>query len=94
MVTIIAIGDVLVMGVPCDLSVELGIDLKRHAEVRGYRPLVVGFANDYIGYCLPEHLYWTGTYEASLAFNGPAAGAMLVDTLKQMIDALRVKSEQ
>jgi len=87
--TVIRVGNVLMMGLPCDVSAELGLELKRSAREAGYRPLLVGFANDYIGYCLPEHLYWTDTYEASMAFNGPTTGPMLVETLKQMIDAVR-----
>ncbi len=86
--TVIAIGPVLLMGVPCDFSAELGLTLKSYAREKGFRPLVVGFANDYIGYCLPERWYRTQAYEAMLAFNGPRTGELLVETLKQMIDQL------
>jgi len=88
MVTVIAIGPVMILGFPCDMSTELGLELKSHATRRGYQPFLVGFANDYIGYCLPERLYWTDSYEASLAFNGPKAGEVLVEELKRMIDQL------
>ena len=80
----------LLIGVPCDLSAELGLELKRHARERGYQPLIVGFANDYIGYCLPRRLYETDSYEASLAFNGPDTGERLVSELQCMMDALPV----
>ncbi len=75
-------------GLPCDVSAELGLDLKQHARRAGYQPVVVGFANDYIGYCLPERLYRTRSYEAAMAFNGPKTGDMLVEELKQMLDQL------
>jgi hypothetical protein len=83
--TLIALGRVLVLGIPCDLSAELGLELKAHARTLGYAPVLVGFANDYIGYCLPQRLYWTDSYEASLAFNGPTTGEKLVEALKQMM---------
>ena len=85
---VVAIGTILFMGAPCDLSAELGLELKRAARERGYQPVVVGFANDYIGYCLPEHLYRTPSYEASMAFNGPATGPLMVQELERMIEVL------
>lgn len=84
--TAILMDPVLLIGVPCDLSAELGLELKRYVRARNYQPLLIGFANDYIGYCVPEHLYWTDSYEASMAFNGPKAGEMVVKELETMID--------
>ncbi|MBI3319346.1 MAG: neutral/alkaline non-lysosomal ceramidase N-terminal domain-containing protein [Candidatus Omnitrophica bacterium] len=90
--TVLRIGPVCFIGVPCDLSAELGLELKAHARALGLHPLVIGFANDYIGYCLPERLYQTRRYEASMAFNGPKTGTLIVEELKRMIDHL-VSSE-
>ena len=86
--TVAAVGPVLFMGVPCDLSAELGLELKRHATARGFQPVVVGFADDYVGYCLPSRVYDAKHYEASMAFNGPGTGEQLVEELKKMIDEL------
>ena len=92
--TVLRIGQTCFIGVPCDLSTELGLELKAHARARGLHPLIVGFANDYIGYCLPERLYRTRRYEASMAFNGPKTGALLVEELKRMIDKLAISNQQ
>ena len=86
--TVIAAGGALFLGVPCDLSAELGLELQRYAASKGYAPFVVGFADDYIGYCVPERLYRARGYETSMAFNGPRTGEQVVDALKQMIDKL------
>ena len=86
--TLVTIGKAALMGVPCDLSAELGAELKRRAAARGYQGIVVGFADDYIGYCLPKRLYQTNQYEASMAFNGPGTGEQLVERLGEMLDAL------
>jgi len=85
----VRIGDVLWMGVPCDFSAELGLTLKAFAREAGYQPMIIGFANDYIGYCLPERLYRSGAYEALMAFNGPRTGEDLLDALKGMAQELR-----
>lgn len=91
-IALAAVGSVLFIGVPCDLSVALGRELKQYAQSRGYQPLIVGFANDYIGYCMPPSVYETDHYEATLMLNGPAAGVVIVEELKQMIDDLVAKS--
>ncbi len=86
--TLVAIGSVVFIGVPCDLSAELGFAIKRHAASLGYTPLIVGFADDYVGYCMPEHIYRSGGYEASMAFNGPKTGELLVERVSQLLDEL------
>ncbi|MBI4322940.1 MAG: neutral/alkaline non-lysosomal ceramidase N-terminal domain-containing protein [Candidatus Omnitrophica bacterium] len=87
-VSVVKLDRIMVFGLPCDVSAELGLDVKQRARRAGYQPVVVGFANDYIGYCLPERLYRTISYEASLAFNGPTTGSMLVEELKRMMGQL------
>ncbi len=86
--TLIAVGSVLLIGVPCDLSAELGLELKRYARVKEFQPIIVGFANDYIGYCMPPSIYTTDHYEAAMMFNGPTTGALIVNELKHMIDQI------
>lgn len=90
--SLVSVGSALFIGVPCDLSAELGVALKRHARARGFQPLIVGFANDYIGYCMAASVYPTDHYEALMMFNGPSAGELIVEELKQMIDDLVAKS--
>ena len=50
--------------------------------------MVIGFACDYIGYCVPESLYREHQYESSMAFNGPKAGEMVTDRLVRMLDEM------
>ena len=48
----------------------------------------MGFANDYIGYCMAASVYPTDRYEATMMFNGPSAGELVVEELTQMIDQI------
>jgi hypothetical protein len=86
--SLLVVGKTLFLGVPCDLSAGLGHELKVAARSRGFEPMVVGFASDYIGYCLPEAQYASQTYESSLAFNGPKTGELVVERLVEMLDRL------
>lgn len=92
--SLVSVGSALFIGVPCDLGVELGVALKRHARTRGFQPLIVGFANDYIGYCMAASVYPTDRYEATMMFNGPSTGELIIEELTQMIDQLAVTSDQ
>jgi len=84
--SVVLIGDVAFFGVPCDLDAELGIALKATARSRGLHPMLIGFANDYIGYCVSETRYASDAYEARMAFNGPTTGRMIVEHLLHMMD--------
>ena len=88
--SLITVGRTVLFGMPCDVSAALGDSLQAAASVRGLHPIVVGFANDYIGYCVPPSLYVEKQYESSMAFNGPNAGQQLVDQLIRMLDHTRV----
>ncbi len=81
----LTIGSVVLLGAPCDLSAALGQRLKEVARAEGLDPVVVGFACDYIGYCVPESLYREREYEASMAFNGPKAGELVTEELGRMV---------
>ena len=90
--SLIAVGPAVFFGVPCDLASAFGLQLKRAARAQGLQPMVIGFAGDYIGYCVPAALYEEKKYESSMAFNGPQAGALVVERLIQMLSA--TKSDQ
>ena len=85
--SVVVAGATVFLGAPCDLAASLGARLKEAAGRRGLQPHVVGFACDYIGYCVPESLYrGARQYESSMAFNGPKAGELVVDRLIHMLD--------
>jgi len=87
-ITVVRIGPVVWFGVPCDLSAELGERLKAAARGRSLSPVVVGFADDYIGYCVSERLYRSRQYETSMAFNGPLTGTQLVEQAIRLMEPL------
>jgi hypothetical protein len=82
---VIAVDETIFVGVPCDLTASLGRLVKDAARAHHLHPIIVGFANDYIGYCVPEALYEQPQYESSMAFNGPKTGELVVQRLTEMI---------
>ncbi len=83
--SLLTMGNAVFFGAPCDLASALGQELKAAARSRGLEPVIVGFASDYVGYCVPEALYEAKKYESSMAFNGPRAGELIVHRLIEML---------
>lgn len=84
--SVLRIGSTALIGVPCDLESALGAQLEAVASARGLRPQIIGFANDYIGYCVSKPRYHSDEYEALMAFNGPRTGEIIIERLIQMMD--------
>jgi hypothetical protein len=91
-IQVVRIGQTLLLAVPCDLGSEIGMSLKRYARAGGFDSIVIGFANDYIGYIISGKYYSSPAYEAFMSFNGPHMEDYLTFALKKMID--RFKPEQ
>ena len=92
--SVLAVGPTVFIGVPCDLDASLGLRLKQATRAIGWKPVLVGFASDYIGYCVSETLYESQGYESSLAFNGPKAGERIVEELTRMLHRVAEESSR
>ena len=83
--SIARVGPVVFAGIPCDLTAGLGREIKAAARAQQLSPMLIGFADDYIGYCLPSELYDSDAYEAKMAFNGPHTGERVTQALIDMV---------
>jgi len=89
MIQAIRIGPIILVGIPADVSVVLGEKIKAHARERGMEAIIIGFANDYIGYLLPHDLYLTDAYEARMSFHGPQMGEYFLEMAERLIDRVQ-----
>jgi len=79
----IRIGDLLLMGFPCEPSGELGLAAKAEARKAGFAlPVVVALANDWLAYALTPAQYRAGKYEAMMSFYGDQLGPTLLASLQ------------
>jgi hypothetical protein len=62
--------------------------IKEDARKKGFEVIIIGFANDYIGYILPRQLYFGSSYEASMAFHGPQMGEYLLEMIALLMEDL------
>jgi hypothetical protein len=74
-----SIGDLLLMGFPCEPTGELGLAAKEAARKSGFTtPAVVALADDWLAYALTPSQYREGNYEAGMSFYGDQLGPVLL----------------
>ncbi len=86
---VIAIDDLLLIGVPCDLGAEVGLEIKESVSPRW--GLIISQANDYIGYVITRDEYQEGGYEAKMSFFGPGLADLIKGEVLKMTGELGVK---
>ena len=84
------LNQTLLLAVPFELNVEIGLAWKAEAAKRGYDLILVGYANEYAGYVVPEATYATEKYEARTSFYG----AQLVNYLTEVVVKLMESFEK
>jgi len=80
------IDHTLFVTVPFELNAEIGLAWKQEAAKRGHDLFVLGYANDYAGYVVPERNYATTCYEARTSFYGPQLDGYLTEVFVKMME--------
>ncbi|GMV99982.1 MAG: hypothetical protein AMXMBFR84_11210 [Candidatus Hydrogenedentota bacterium] len=77
---VIQIGPMVSVGIPGELFVEYGLEMKRRIRETLDRPMIlVGYANGYIGYIVTPRAVFTGGYEQAVARVDQHAGRLLTE---------------
>ena len=86
----VRLGDLLVVGVPGEMTAELGAEIRSHAQKKatGIYVTIGGLANEWVSYILSEADYERGGYESSVSFYGSGLGAAIVDGAVRVVDGL------
>jgi neutral ceramidase len=83
------IGNVLMVGMPCDFSGELVAGLDAYAKTKGLNLMVTSFNGGYIGYITHDNHFDRDLYETkTMSWYGPYNGAYLQEVIKDIIDKL------
>jgi len=78
-ITMVTIGNLLLIGMPCEPTAELGLQVKSMARKAGFKtPAVVALTNDWLAYALMPEQYQKGNYEAMMSFYGDQLGPALL----------------
>lgn len=89
--TAFRLGDLLILGVPGEMSAGLGMELKRKArESTGAKHIAIGgLADEWVSYILPAEEWRKGGYEASVSFYGETLGRTMVDGVLRAANGLK-----
>jgi neutral ceramidase len=79
-VHVLQLGPAVLVGIPGELFVEYGLEMKQRIRQTANRPMMlVGYANDYIGYIVTPRAKATGGYEQAVALVDEHAGRALTE---------------
>lgn len=90
-IKLIELGDILLIGMPCDYSGELSVNnqLDEMARSLGKKLFITSFNGNYVGYITEDQHYYSCTHDEVMALNwvGPNKGRYFTEIIKKLISA-------
>lgn len=84
------LGNILLVGVPCDFSGELMEEIDRYAKTNGLNLIVTGFNGGYMGYITDDRWYEHAAYETvTMNWYGPHKGAYFQEVIKDLVEIMK-----
>jgi len=84
--TVLRLGNLAMVGTPCDFSGEFNPSLDSLAAKHGMRAMITSFNGGYIGYVTPDKYYDEDHYETQLMnWYGPGNGGYINRCIEQLI---------
>jgi neutral ceramidase len=88
-IQVFRLGEVVTLcAVPAELFVELGLEIKK--DLKAMNPLIVGYANGFIGYVLTEEAHREGGYESLSTFLDASAGKRIIEVVEKLSKSLLI----
>ncbi|WP_215240432.1 neutral/alkaline non-lysosomal ceramidase N-terminal domain-containing protein [Dyadobacter helix] len=85
----VRIGNILMVGMPCDFSGELVASLDSYAKTKGLNLMITSFNGGYTGYITNDQYFDRDLYETkTMSWYGPYNGAYFQEVIKDIIDKL------
>ena len=82
---LIRLGEAELVSLPGELLPEISFEILE--QMKGFPRILIGLANDELGYMIPPYDFREGFYEESMS-QGPAAGVVVRDTAIRMLQGL------
>jgi len=87
-IQILRLGDIYILGLPGEVLVEVGLEIKKRAELENL--FIVTVSNDAIGYVCHSAAYDEGGYEPTGATNlAKGAGEIMIEQSLELIDQIK-----
>lgn len=83
---VIQIGPMVAVAIPGEMFVEYQLEIKRRIQQDVEKPaIVIGYANDYVGYIITPRAHETGGYEKAISRVSPTAGRQLTEAAMEIV---------
>jgi len=89
-IQVLRIGDVYILGLPGEVLVEVGLEIKKKAGLE--RLIIASLSNDTIGYVCHSRAYEQGGYEATSGTNlAKGAGEIIISQAMDILDKVKAQ---
>ncbi|MBI3615539.1 MAG: neutral/alkaline non-lysosomal ceramidase N-terminal domain-containing protein [Candidatus Omnitrophica bacterium] len=88
---LLALDQVLFVPLSGEMTTGLGQDLRQKLEAQGLSPILVEYANGYLGYAVTPEQWSRRSYEAWMTWYGPSFGLYLVDRVQELAGLYKEK---
>ena len=87
--SLLKIGDIILVGTPCDFSGELVSNIESNAKQNNHNIMVTSFNGGYIGYITNDKWYNLKKYETfTMNWFGPYNGSYFVYLINNLIELI------
>jgi hypothetical protein len=87
-IQVLRLGDIYILGLPGEILVEVGLDIKKRAGLKNL--FIVTVSNDIIGYVCHSRAYEEGGYEPGSGTNlAKGAGEIMIEEAIELINQIR-----
>ncbi len=83
---LITIGECQMLTIPGELLPEISFEIQE--KMTGFPRVLIGLANDELGYIIPEYDFRSDEYEESMS-QGPATGPIVRDTASRLLTGVK-----
>jgi hypothetical protein len=93
-IQVVSLGDIALVSIPGELFVEYGLEIKEKSPFA--HTLIIGYANDYVGYIPTLEAFQEGGYEVRLGLASkldPKTGEIITGKVLKILNKLKEKKE-
>ncbi|MDO8730362.1 MAG: neutral/alkaline non-lysosomal ceramidase N-terminal domain-containing protein [Candidatus Omnitrophota bacterium] len=83
-----ALDRTLLVPLEAEMTADLGSRLRTQLSALGFQPLLLGYANGYLGYAVTSDQYRQMGYEVGMSWYGPFGGEKLVEEICRLASLL------
>ncbi|MCM8812098.1 MAG: neutral/alkaline non-lysosomal ceramidase N-terminal domain-containing protein [Candidatus Omnitrophica bacterium] len=91
---LIALDRLIFVPLSAELTTGLGQGLRHRLVSQGVEPLLLGYANGYLGYAVTPQEFRDGSYESWMTWYGPSFGELMVDGIEALAGVYSEESKE